>query len=156
MQLRHFAIHAWTDGHPREIKGLIGRLASDRRVADLLYARFDSSARGVASGDASWPGLLAVQRADPVGVCRWRQDEGIAFFGPVVVAEGKRRWGVGRALLERAVGEMRENGVRVVETAYPSACVACARLFAGCAFRPVGPESGPGDWTRAERILLKA
>ena len=92
-----------------------------------------------------------------VGLCGWRQDEGLGFLGPIVVLPQKRKWGVGGLMLAHAVDALRAEGVRSVESAFPLGDPACGRLFGGFGFREVGNEEGEDgvEWARVERILKK-
>ena len=148
MRLRNLVIRRFGDDTLEQYRELIGHLASEREVADLLYKRFPNF-RG--------HGVLAVQKEMTVGLCGWRQDEGLGFLGPIVVLPEKRKWGVGRLMLAHAVDALRAEGVRSVESAFPLGNTACGQLFAGFGFREVGNEEGEDgvEWARVERILKK-
>jgi GNAT superfamily N-acetyltransferase len=129
------------------IQNWICHLLSQEKLADLLNRRFPLS-----SGD----GELALQVETPIGLCVWRQDEALAFLGPVVVLRDKRRWGLGRQLVKRADMTLRSLGVRTVETTYPAGDPASERLFKACGFKCLGTEHTSGiEWVRVERILKK-
>ena len=104
------------------------------------------------------PLLIASQGKETVGLCGWRQDEGIGVLGPVAVRADKRRWGVGSALVAQAIDEMRVEGVRSIEAVYRAGDPAGERLLHRYRFRY--PENEPSDreaeWTRVIRVLKKS
>lgn len=151
LRLRHLVIQPLEeDVAPLdECYDLVGHLALEGGVADLLYKRFG----------ARFPeqGFLALQGAKPIGVCGWRQDEGFGFLGPLVVCPEKRSWGLGGTLIDRVLQRVRVEGVRSIESAYPSGDPVCSKLFARNGFRELGEERNEDDvsWTRVERLLKK-
>lgn len=148
MRLRHVVIRRIHDDTLDRFRELIGHLASDGEVADLLYRRFP---------DFRGHGLLAVQKEVTIGLCGWRQDEGFGFLGPVLVRPEKRRWGVGKLLVAQAIEDMREDGIRSIESVFPQGDPVCERLFGGQGFRMRGDEKSETGvtWTRVEHSLKK-
>ncbi|HAA76925.1 TPA: hypothetical protein DCE37_17590 [Candidatus Latescibacteria bacterium] len=147
MRLRHIGIRRVSNPSTDGLREWIGHLALEAPVADLVYR----SARSF-QGDV----LVAEQEGVVVGVCGWQQDEGMAVLGPVVVREDKRRWGLGTHLVERAVLEMREAGIRTIEATFSEGDPAPDRLYRRHSFRPIGSETdGSNTWTRVERVLKK-
>ena len=85
-------------------------------------------------------------------------DEDFGFLGPVVVSPKKRKWGVGKLLVARAIEEMHADGVRSIESVFPLGDPVCERLFSGQGFRELGHEESEDgiEWSRVERILKKS
>jgi GNAT superfamily N-acetyltransferase len=151
LRLRHLDIQPFEDVASLDrFQDLVGHLALEGEVADLLYNRFGTLCVA--------PGFLAMQKERPVGICGWRQDEGLAFLGPLAVCPEKRSWGLGGALVDRVLEEVRSEGVRSIESVYPSADPASRKLFFGRGFRVLGQEHGKDRavWTRVERQLKKS
>ena len=147
MRLRDLLIKRYPDPAVERVHEWIGHLASDDEVADLLYSRF---------ARFSGVGLVAVQQEAIVGFCGWQQDEGFALLGPVLVRRDKQKWGTGSHLVDLAIDEMREAGIRTIESTYRSGDQAGERLFKRCGFRSLGAEHCSGvEWTRVERVLKK-
>ncbi|MEE2754222.1 MAG: GNAT family N-acetyltransferase [Candidatus Latescibacterota bacterium] len=114
-------------------------------MADLLYGRFRVQCFS--------RGYLARQKGRLIGFCGWRQDEGFGFLGPLAICPEKRSWGLGGNLVDRVIKEIRSEGIRSIESAYPSEDLICTGLFSGRGFRKLGQEPTTGNvvWTRVER-----
>ena len=151
LRLRHLDIQpfgnvAWLD----RLNDLVGHLALEVEVADLLYGRFHLQCYS--------RGFLARQKGRLIGFCCWRQDEGLGFLGPLAICPEKRSWGLGGNLVDRVIQEIRSEGIRSIESAYPNDDLICTELFSGRGFRKLGQEPATGKvvWTRVERQVKKS
>ncbi len=151
LRLRNLDIQPFEDVASLDrFNDLVGHLALEVEVADLLYGRFrvQSLSRG----------FLVRQKGRLIGLCGWRQDEGFGFLGPLAVCPEKRSWGLGGTLVDRVIQEIRSEGIRSIESAYPSDDLICTGLFSGRGFRKLGPEPATGKvvWMRVARQVKKS
>ena len=79
-----------------------------------------------------------------VGFCSMLLAGRVAEVVTLYVLPGSQRCGVGRAMLERAVGLAREKGAAAVRVGYMPANRRAARFYAAAGFQEVGRHKGPG------------
>ena len=108
----------------------------------VAYYAVDALRRRIASREAEW--LIGELAGERVGFCSvllvGREAEVVTLY----VLPGSQRRGVGRAMLERAVGLAREKGVATVRVGYMLANRRAARFYAGASLREAGRHRGPG------------
>jgi GNAT superfamily N-acetyltransferase len=99
----------------------------------------------------AWTGVD--DRGEPVAHAElWRQADGRARLARVIVAPGRRRQGLGRALLEAILDEARRLGYPGVELAVYSGNEAARQLYASLGFSHRGPSA---EQEGLERMTLE-
>ena len=93
-----------------------GDIAEVKKIADVLPEWFTEEGRSMIERDARYQfGFISEEESEIVGFLTYFVNQGIAHIGWMGILPGCQRQGIGSALLNALVGDMKFAGVTIIE-----------------------------------------